>query len=189
VELRLGIDHGDRPGKQIATLSACWLESVAGHVYQRVHVIDETPETEGSTPQEDAQAIVDMLARNGQTWSDLTFAGGDRLHVGRHGRKTNRELGDAIAELIGVDQLDPPIETIKQGEGRGADSVRVRATWLFHRMVERGFWVHPRCERVRESLRETDLSDDDVKDAFDGVVYGLDDLTFPRATIAIVRNG
>jgi hypothetical protein len=198
-DLVLGIDHGSRPGKQIAVLMAVWKETVVDKdgrttTYTRVYVIDEyVDETGLATPADDARGVLNMLARYGWTWGDLKFAGGDRVHMPGSGRqKSNKDLAAQIAKLLQVppDALHPPIRTIKRGEGRGANSVEVRARWLFHRMAEGGFGVHPRCKRVRASLATTDLSDDDAKDPFDGVVYGLDPYIFPRMAVATtVRLG
>lgn len=79
VDLAVGIDHGAKPGKQIAVLLAIWRDRPSRP--WRVHVVDEyTDRTGRATPRDDAEGILAMLARNGITWADLAFAGGDKVH-------------------------------------------------------------------------------------------------------------
>lgn len=182
VDLALGIDHGSRPGKQIAVLMAVWRDRPDRP--WRVYVVDEyTDPTGQATHADDARGILAMLGRHSVRWRDLSFAGGDRVHEqGTPNQKSNRDLMGALRrELVRMDQLDPGAEispqvrTIKRGTGRGHGSVGVRSKWLYHRTCEAGgFGLHPRCKRVIAALSRYDLRDNEWKDPIDAVVYGLD---------------
>jgi hypothetical protein len=187
VDLVLGIDHGHRPGKQIAVLMLVWRTytppDAAGIRERRTHVyvLDEYCDTEGTaTPVDDAKGILAMLGRHGYAWGDLSHAYGDRVHLpGSQDTKSNRDLSRALARQLGVrlegpGALWPQIRTAKRGQGRGAGSAESRSRWLYHRMAEDGFGVHPRCQRVIEACLRYDLTDDEYKDPIDAVVYGLD---------------
>lgn len=179
-KLILGIDHGDRPGKQVAVLLA---------VDDRgedpvVHLVDLYRDVKGlASPKDDARGILAMLAHHGVTWDRLRFAGGDRVHLPRSGRqKSNRDLAYQLAKLLGVRELSPPIYTIKRGPGRGAGSLSIGSRWLFHAMVAGRFSVSPEVEFALEAIPRYTLDDDDkgYKDVVDAVRYGLDRYIFAK---------
>jgi hypothetical protein len=190
VDLVLGIDHGSRPGKQIAVLMLVWALEDGSH---SIYVLDEYVDHTGTaTPADDAKSIVALLARHHFKWSDLKHVYGDRVHLpGRAEQKSNKDLQAQIAKLLKVKSLEPGIRTAKRGTGRGGGSTQVRARWLFHRMVKDAFAVHPRCERLVQAIESFTLRDDDSKDPIDAVVYGLDPYTFgsgpsgPRGPIVL----
>lgn len=182
VDLVVGIDHGSKPGKQIAVLMAVWRDRTDQP--WRVYVVDEYTDTEGTaTPAEDAAGVLAMLDRHRVRWGELTYAGGDRVHdPGTPQQKSNRDLSIQLVrqlerrgELPSGGELHPAIRTVKRGAGRGAGSAHYRSKWLYHRTANRGgFGVHPRCVRVISALRRYDLRDNEYKDPIDAVVYGLD---------------
>jgi len=180
LDICLGLDHGSRPGKQIALLIATW---PGKRKRTHVHVLAEyAPETE-TTPEDDAAGILEMLGRFGLQWRDLSFAAGDRVHLpGRGAQKSNRDLAVWIGKRLGVSShdLSPQIRTAKVGQGRGAGSVFVRARWLYNAILDDRFRVHPRCRRLIEALKRTQLKDDEYKDPIDALVYGLDRAIFSR---------
>lgn len=179
--LVLGIDHGDRPGKQVAVLMAV---DDRGEL-PSVHVVDHYRDEVGlASPLEDARGILDMLTRHRIPWSRLKFAGGDRVHLpGSARQKSNRDLAAQLRKLLGVRQLSPEIRTVKRGEGRGQGSLRVGMRWLFHAMVAGRFSVAPRCEHLIQAGPKVQLLDDDdgYKDLFDAIRYGLDSWIFAYA--------
>lgn len=189
VPLLLGIDHGSAPGKQIVLLIAAWREEEK----TRIYVVDEYTDKDGTaTPVVDAKLTLAMLDRHGLKWRELSFVGGDRVHMkGTGSQKSNKDLAAQIAKLLRVplEELRPPIRTIKRGEGRGAGSVQTRSRWLFHRLVEDGgFGVHPRCKRLIEAFEKYDLRDNEYKDPIDALVYGLDQYIFERWTGAVTTH-
>lgn len=183
VQLCIGIDFGTRPGKQIVLLMAVWMDDEGQRC---VYVIDEYVDATGTaTPAEDADGIIDMLDYHGQTWSDLKYAHGDRVHMqGQARQKSNKDLSIWLAKRLKrtVDTLRPYLETVKRGAGRGRGSVDVGSKWLFYAMVKRRFAVHPRCKRLIAALPKFNPSnDDDWKDPVDALRYGLDPFIFaPR---------
>ena len=190
VELRLGIDHGDRPGKQIAVLLAVARETEArGDVYAdhraRVWVVDEYTDPTGlAAPVDDARGILDMLRRHGMEWHQLTHVMGDRVHLpGTARQKSNRDLMTHLARLLGVplDALRPQIRTVRKSRGNRRDYVGTGARWLYQAMAAPGgFRVSPRCERTIWALNEWTGPGPDCeeKDPVDALRYALEDLIF-----------
>ena len=190
--LLLGIDHGDRPGKQVAVLVALDESGPRPVAY----VLDMYTDEEGTaTPEDDAEAILDMLARYGWTWADLDEAWGDRVHLkGKARQKSNRDLAGYIAKAIKVPQrqLNPPLRTVKRGEGHGTrggvSSLAVGCRWVYNLISKDCFGVHPRCGALIAALDRWDFRDDDHKDKIDAVRYALDSHIFgvkrePRASL------
>jgi hypothetical protein len=183
VELVLGIDHGTKPGKQIALLLALWQVDGRWHV----HVVDEyTDETGRATSDDDAVGIVYMLDRHGLVWDDLRGVWGDRVHMqGKAQQKSNTDLAAALCAQLGkrtLAELRPPIYTVKRGQGHGAGSVSVGCRWLHGAMVQDRFSVSPRCIRLIEALQRYQMrAQDEYADPIDALRYGLDTLIFaPR---------
>jgi hypothetical protein len=179
-QLCLGIDHGDRPGKQIALLIA--VQEIDSR-YVRVWVLDEYVDDTGQAqPEQDAQGILDMLGRWGWGWENLDFAMGDRVHLPKSDRrKSNRDLTQHLCDLLRVRSLKPRIFTAKRGEGRGKGSVGVGARWLYLAMARPGaFSVQPRCKRFIEACNawKGPGPDSPEKDPIDAARYGLDKYIF-----------
>lgn len=192
VKLLLGIDHGERPGKQISHLIAVDDTHFSGH--PSIYVLDEYVDFSGTAlPEDDARGILAMLQRNGFEWKDLHTAMGDRVHApGRAQQKSNRDLQAQISKILKVprDALRPEIRTAKRGEGRGNGSVGIRSRWLFQQMVRGTFAVNPRCKRLIEALPKYTGADDDTKDPVDSIVYGCDRLVYGswnRRPVATIR--
>ena len=184
MDLFLGIDHGYRPGKQIALLVGV-VNPDQG--LPRVYVLEEyVDRVVGSTPEQDAEGILGMLRRYGWQWSDLDAAFGDRVHMpGSEQKKSNRDLGKQIAARLRVPEeaLKPPLATSKKGAGRGRGAVELGEKWLYYQMVrDGGFVVHPRCERLIAALERYTMADDDYKDPIDALRYSLDKWIFRRST-------
>lgn len=179
VQVRIGIDHGHRPGKQYA----CLVYTELSGDPPRVIVADEySPAGDGSDIREDAQGILDMLERNGWEWTDLHAVYGDRVHMpGAKQQKSNIDLSYRIAGLIGVDvaALHPRIQTVKRGEGRGAGSVLLGLRWWHRALSLERVEIMSDCARAIESLpRYRIRSDDEHKDVVDALRYAVDDLIF-----------
>jgi phage terminase large subunit-like protein len=173
--VHLGIDHGHRPGKQIALLCSV-VELGVGHV--RVWVIDEYVDDSGvALPEDDARGILKMLAAHGMRWPHLDEVWGDRVHMRGTGRqKSNKDLQAQIGKVLRVPPrgLRPQIKTAKR-EGRA--SVDVGARWLYHATVRPGgLSIHPRCERLIAAFEAWNGShaDSDDKDPIDALRYALE---------------
>lgn len=192
----LGIDHGDRPGKQVALIVL--VEPTTNG--NRLWVLDEYTDTAGTaTPDDDARGILAVLHRNGIGWSSIDHAFSDRVHLpGSARQKSAADLAAAISKQIGIPlwQLTPKIRTVKRGEGHGAGSLSVGSRWLCHAMQRDLFRVHPRCKRLVESIPKYELvrggRDAEWKDPVDALRYALDAYIFApvqRGGGASVRFG
>jgi hypothetical protein len=189
VELRLGIDHGDRPGKQIALLLAIEYTEARRDVYAdrraRVWVLDEYTDPSGlASPADDARGILDMLRRHGQSWTDLSYVMGDRVHMpGTARQKSNRDLQAQLARLMNVskDNLMPQIRTVRKSRGNLRDYVGSGARWIYQAMAAPGgFRIHPRCERTIWALNNWTGPGPDCpeKDPVDALRYGLETVIY-----------
>lgn len=177
----LGIDHGHKPGKQVAVLA---LVDESGE-HPCVYVLDEYTDPLGTaTPEADARGIIAMLARNGLRWVDVDEVHGDRVHMpGTGSQKSNRDLSVHIGRALGVaaDHLRPRIDTVKRGEGRGAGSRSAGERWLYHALVRQGgLTLHPRVVRGPRAFDQYTGVDDETgsKDWMDALRYALDSLIF-----------
>lgn len=181
----VGIDHGDRPGKQVAYLVLAEPTPKG----MRVWVVDEYADWEGTaSPDDDARGILAMLARNGIQWSAVDQALSDRVHLPGTGRqKSATDLMGSIARQLGVPlwQLAPKIRTVKRGEGHGAGSLSVGSRWLYSRMQHDLLRVHPRCVRLLKAIPKYELlrggRDAEWKDPIDALRYALDSYIFAPA--------
>lgn len=182
VRVCLGIDHGTKPGKQIAVLVAV-AEPSTPDGYPRVYVVDEyVDRVGGALPEDDARGILDMLERHGMRWESLDHVNGDRVHLpGSGSQKSNLDLQVQIAKLLKVSTRDirPKIRTVKRGQGRGGGSLTTGSRWLYHCTVrDGGFGVHPRASRLIDALDNYTMADDDYKDPVDALRYALDAYIF-----------
>lgn len=184
VRLCLGIDHGHRPGKQIAHLVAVQPQEDGEPI---LYVVDSYCDTVGTaTPADDAKGILAMLERHGQRWLDLESAWGDRVHMsGRGQQKSNLDLMGQLARLLKVEQgkIRPEIRTVKQGVGQNQGSVGIGLRWLFHGFTQNRIGIHPRCTQLIEALhRYTRATVDDYADPIDGLRYALHPYIFRGRT-------
>jgi hypothetical protein len=177
----LGIDHGNRPGKQVAILMIVDESVPDSPVF---HVIDEYEDSTGiAEPKDDARAILSVLARHGLVWSDLDYAHGDRAHLpGSEDQKSNRDLMLQIRRQTAPDPkisttLRPQIETVKRGEGR-AQSRSTGERYLYHAVSHGRFFVDPRCKRVIAAIVGYSGLDDEHKDPIDAIRYAIDPWIF-----------
>jgi hypothetical protein len=110
--LAVGVDHGSKPGAQVAVLVAVYGSGLHG----RAHVLGEyLGGTEGgsSTPREDGVGIVQMLRRCGVRVEQVDLWIGDRSHENRAKAvyKSNDRLKAAIAEALGISTSLPQWST------------------------------------------------------------------------------
>lgn len=186
--LLLGIDHGDRPGKQVGVL--CLLREHGPLQQPSLWVLDEyRPSVGNTTSEEDAAGILGMLRRWGWSWSDLHYACGDRDHrAATKDAKGNARLAVHINHLIGRrGPLKPYLVSAKQGQDRGAGSLRARTRALHDIVAKDRLSVLPTAPSIRASLLAWDgESDDEWKDPLDALFYALNEWTFRRLRSAQV---
>lgn len=184
--ISVGFDHGD--GADFSEAGYLIAVDDSGE-WPRIWVLDEYASVQSTTPEQDAEATVLLLARHGMNWTAVDVAIGDRSYSGkkdRSSKKDNKKLHACIAARMGVPayRLRPVIQTAKRGVGRGVGSVDVGVRELHHAMVRPGhFHVHPRCKRLIESLEKWDKTKhtEEWKHAIDALRYGLDPWIFrPR---------
>lgn len=178
----LGIDWGDRPGKQVV-LYILVDEEGGRDGYPRVHVeACYTGETGRETVLDDARGTVRMLRAHGTQWANLRSVKADRAHRAKQpGQKGTFEFNRAIAEVLGVplETLHPLAVSAKRGPGRGKGSRTTRSSWLHELMAARCFTVNRRCGRLIEAFpKYNPLKDDDNKDPVDALVYGIDEYIY-----------
>lgn len=174
-QLLLGVDHGHRPGKQVAVLMA-FRPPTTPHEEPRLWILDEYVATTGlETPTEDARGILAMLARNGLKWHNIDYACGDRVHMaGSAHQKSNKDLAAKLARELHIpyDRMRPELRTID----KRAHSVELGCRWLWQAMARPGhFNVHPRCTRTIGALDNylgPKSIDDEHHDPVDAIRYG-----------------
>lgn len=179
VTVCLGIDHGSKKGKEVGVLM--FVEDQGG-LAERVWVWDAYVGTEQTSMRDDAHGILQMLERNGISWSQLDKVWGDRSYIRGSDRKSNSDLMVEICSLLEIprDALKPKIRTVKRGHGDMRGSVNQGGRFLHQMMLRGRFAVHPRVVRVIEALDKWDFTDTDYKDPIDAIRYGLADYIFRR---------
>lgn len=170
----VGVDHGAAAGKQAAVLIA-----VETGARPRVWYWDEVQSDGYTTPEQDAEAILKMLRRNGleyghvDEWIGDRPTGDNRFLVAKDNKALQREL----ARLLRVNV---------------SETKRFRVPHKFWGSVTYGLrlmnglfgagraTVHPRCQRLIQSF-ETFAGDrrDPVKDILDAARYPTE-LLVPR---------
>lgn len=180
VTVCLGIDHGSKKGKEVAVLM--FVEDAGAGVAERIWVWDAYVGTERTSMRDDAHGMLQMLDRNGISWSQIDKVWGDRSYVRGGDRKSNSDLMSEICSLleIPVDALKPKVRTVKRGHGDMRGSVNQGGRFLHQMMLRSRFFVHPRVTRVIEAFDKWDFTDSDYKDPIDAVRYGLADYIFRR---------
>jgi hypothetical protein len=183
VKLSLGMDWGDGANfSQVATLVA--IDDSTD--YPKLFVLDEYVSDGTTTIDMDAGAIIEMLRRNGLTWSNLDYVFGDRVWSGRRGnlsKKSNTEFLRAMGKLLKLPQsrMRPQIHTVKRGAGHGRGSLSQGCRFLHNAMIRPDhFHVNPRCTRLIDAFNRWDYSDDQWKHILDALRYSLDRWIFTR---------
>lgn len=169
--LAVGIDHGTRPGRQIAVLVARNITT------GQCIVLDEARHEGVSTSREDARAILSMLARRGVRWSDVDMWVGDRATAESFWgvAKSNRDLQAELARELGMSATEAAakglrIETMKKERG----SVR-RGVALMNSLAATGLLRFNRaCARVIQGVREWKGDPgSELKDGIDAARYAF----------------
>ena len=169
VHVGIGIDHGAKAGRQFACLCVC---DAAG---ERIGVLDEVSSDGRTSPREDAQNILDMLARNGWRWSDVDYWIGDRAHGGDYwgNEKSNKDLMHAFSKILKIPQTR-----------LRADGMKIKVPYKRRGSITRGMRllnglcknkqliVNPSCSGFIEAAKNwAGRLDSPLKDRLDGVRY------------------
>jgi hypothetical protein len=169
----LGVDHGHKPGRQIAVCVVVdETNTIEGHPH--IYVVSEVDDPEGwALPERDAKGIRRMLSDLGKKWSDLTYVYGDRVHMpGAGTEKSNLRLAAALAKAEGVplSALHPAI----RGAVKGRDSRSDGQRWLYEQLIRGTLHVHPRCKRLVAAFAAYDDTEtSEHKDPIDALRYAL----------------
>lgn len=186
VDLVLGIDHGLAEGAQVAVLMAVWWP-LGRDEKPHVCIIDEVVQAEETTDDQDAEAILCMLERNGLRWTQLKSVFGDRAHHGSNRRgsiakKSNARLSLALekhprARRHGIKRgsMRPKIDSAKRGAAAQRGAVSYGCTWLRDLMLRPGhFQVLRRCREVIRSIQGYDMTPNSPEShLIDAIRYGL----------------
>jgi hypothetical protein len=172
-EIRIGIDHGEGAGKQMAYVAAV--------VGRRYYLLAEYRGVKGSTPHEDAEGIVAMLTGLGLTVHHVTRAFGDVNSAGKlgGGGKLNAFLEAAIAKVCKLNQ--PPFTVEKPAKGAGSVKAGQRA--INHACKEGRFFVHESCRSFIHAAKHYTGTEADLKDPIDAARYAIaDHILVPHAS-------
>lgn len=172
----VGIDHGTAAGKQRAVLVVVLqLDELAPIVW----IVDEVCSDGMTTPDQDAAAILAMLARNDLTYDDVDTWVGDRQVGASHydARKSNADIRRHLAR-----QLRRPvercawIETPTKWSGSVAYGMRLMNSIMGRTTDGRPNWrVHPRCvESIKAYKTFRGDRRDPGKDVLDAQRYAVE---------------
>jgi len=172
VQVLLGADHGERPGSEVWVLLFAWRAGGAWHA----HVWDEYQSRSRTTPEQDAEHVRRMLERHGLSLYDVDRARGDVNTAGKsHARWTVNEAFERAFAALAGGHRPFAIERPRKGPGSIMRAARVVNVALLDRRLR----VHPRCERIIETMRHWTGADDDLKHPFDALGYITYDLLDP----------
>lgn len=167
--VRLGLDHGEGVGKQVAI---CVGYDVPTRTY---YVLGETVSKPNSGPRAVGQDIKDML--DGLGWSpwDVSKAFGDINSAGflGGGHKINKYIERGLADVYELAEVPIGIDTPSKKGG----SVAAGEIALNHALGEDRFWIHDSCPKVIEAMKHYQGPSDPVyKDIVDALRYSIADL-------------
>lgn len=163
-KIGLGIDHGEKIGKEYAVL--------VGTDGYRTYLLDEYNAPASSTPAMDAKAILDMLTRWGLSPFQVSVCRGDTNSAGKlgSGLSVNSILETEFARLTKM--AVPPFRVAIPNKGKGSVDAGLRmmnTAFLSGRLI-----ALPGCARFIHSAQHwRGKGDSDLKDALDGARYVL----------------
>lgn len=184
--LVVGVDHGLKAGKQAAALVAV---ADPHGMNPRVWVVDETQEDGYTKPEQDAAAILTMLARNGLTYLDVDHWVGDR-QTGDGLILKSKTNTDLLKQLVfqasqrwescrALTLRSPEIQSRKIALPNKWNGSLAHGMKLLNGIIANGnMHIHPRCPRTAKAM-ETWKGDpyDPVKDILDAVRYSIEHVT------------
>ena len=165
---RLGIDHGEGDGKEVA-----YLEGIQG---RRVTLLREYASTSegGFLPRDHARGILAMLRSVGLTLFAISEAHGDTNSAGMmaSGVRYNTLLEDAFARELKLSRCPVSIQPAQKRKGAPRASISALNAWCAE-----GRWrVHESCTKFQHAARHFTGREKDLKDAIDAARYGVMDM-------------
>lgn len=151
-QVGLGIDHGEKAGREVALLALWQEEPVAWAGMStkrcRVHILDEYASKSATAIEEDAVELIAMIESHGMKVDDVDLAVGD-TNAGKayQGTKINAQLEQAIAHHL----------RLRRSPFRVQDAYKADMDFglrLVNWMLRRGeLTIHPRCTGLLKTLR------------------------------------
>lgn len=170
VSIGWGIDHGERPGHEVASLFLFWGRTNASRT---VLVLDEYESKGRTTEVQDVLAMHEIMARYGISDYEVDHARGDTNSAGKSRlTSVNRAFENAWADMVKDDS--PPFAILPARKGQGSIMYRVRV--LSRALREGRLLFHERCERHIECYSRWKGDDDDSKHFIDADGYGVTEL-------------
>lgn len=169
-EICVAADHGTRPGRQSASL--CAANDLGEYM-----LLDECVKGTVTSMEEDADGMLEMLARNGLGWEDVDHWVGDRATSDSYwgSAKSNQDLQRALAARLRM--------TAQEAAARGLRihtfpkpraSVRRGVAVINQLAAKKLLRIHRRCERFLAGAREWKGDPQSpLKDPLDSARYGL----------------
>lgn len=183
VDLCVGIDYGDDRLRTAAVLAAIYTDPRGDDRETRIWVLGEYVPDRPTTPEQDAEGVLGLLASRGLRWSDLTWAHGDKRLTdasGRDTRKSNGLMADSLARHLGQrgGMLSPVLHGAKRVPGVGRlgpeGALWPSVKWLHSAMMRDQLWCDTSAVRVRAAFDSWDgTAKHPTKDALDGLRYAL----------------
>jgi hypothetical protein len=187
IKLAVGIDHGAGAGKQAAALVA--IDQRDGYA-PKVWLLEEYVADGYTTPEQDAEAILAMLARRGWGYDAVDYWLGDRASgMNRYDiRKSNRDLQKQFARLLGrrTDEI-ARIEVPYKFTGSVGYGCRVMNAIMGRRDEQQlsHFRVDPKCVHFANAVTKWKGSTKDpLKDIIDAVRYPVEKIVRPDGWFA-----
>ncbi len=181
--LAVGIDQGAGAGKQAAALLA--IDQAHG-LTPWIWVLEEYVSDGYTTPEQDAKAVLKMLARRGLKYEDIDVWVGDRASgMNRHDvRKSNRELFLQLARLLRKEPTDMKrIDTPRKWGGSVTYGYRLLNAVMGRRDEELGlphFTVDTGCVAFADAAKRwRGNPKDNLKDILDAVRYPIEKVVAP----------
>lgn len=181
-QVLLSMDHGTRPGHEVALLVYLWRD----HGVPHAHVWDEYSSPGRTTEEQDAMAIASMLDRHGLSLFDVDRARGDINSAGKsHARHSVNANFDLAFRRLAGGRLPFSVERPHKGRGSILRSARV----INSALLEERLHIHPRCKRLIGSCMHWRGDDDDHKHPIDALGYGVyDHLDKSLGTVRQIRR-
>lgn len=173
----IGIDHGS--GEKFSEY-ACLLSVTPD---ETVRVVDEYVSDGQTTDDQDALAIVEMLARHGLKWTpkQIWKAFGDRpWNPSKYLRKSNQIISEEIEKVYNKKKgtLLPELVTVKRGKGHLQGSVALGTKYIHNSLIKNKLFIGANCERLIECMNRWNGSDNEYKHSIDALRYACSPFIF-----------
>lgn len=165
----LSMDHGEKMGSQIAHL----ILYNDNHSHPQIIVADEYVSPKATTPEEDADYIIDMLNRNGVSPDSVDLAVGDINFGKTAGVRINELLLQNITRKL--HRKRPPFQITTPLRSQGAKEWSMRC--MNHALRRNDMKVLAKCTFLKKGLKywkgQERGKGSDVRHAIDACRYGV----------------